>query len=559
MANATEAIPRPPARGVADPLWWLVALVVRVYDAVRAPFDRRAAAVGPRPGRPGPQVLMFLDNPRGISSGRPRAVLARANTLAARGHAVTIAVERFSPRAVRDIAGLRRTGSLDRKIAVVLFSESGPGPEDLAFVESEPPLAPPVPEHDRKRVGRGRLRRPNRVQYLRGGKVVRTDRLDLALRVTRVEYPRPEGVEVWHYDDRGSLGMIETLDTVSRRPLRRSLVAAGRAVWLDMRIDGLLGDNPANLAAGGPEHSVGAVYAAWVDRLLADAERPVVFADGEAISQRTLRSLKHPGVRGVFAIHNNHFEAPFTPEQATLPWWRPYYADLTNVSVAIALTDRQMGHLRDLYPELPLRSIKYVPRARRPLFVRRRNVAVAVARLAAQKHLDELLRAFAVVAKRVPGARLDIYGTGPDRAGLEQLSRELGLARSVRFRGFTSRPMRAFAGARVACMTSRTEGLPLVLGEAMGVGTPVISYDTNYGPAEVIRDGVDGFIVEPGNVDAYADRLATALGDAATARRMSREAATVSTRFPLERFGDEWDALVRELAGEPGGAESVGP
>src|SRR5690606_5694873 len=135
------------------------------------------------------------------------------------------------------------------------------------------------------------------------------------------------------------------------------------------------------------------------------------------------------------------------------------------------------------------------------------GLLVAVSRFDHQKRMDHAIRAFALAAPRVPEARFDIYGKGGERASRQKRARELGVADRVRFRGFTDDALKVFASATATVLSSRHEGLPLVLTEAMGVGTPFVAYDINYGPAEIIRHEVDGLLVPAGDIEALADAL----------------------------------------------------
>jgi glycosyltransferase involved in cell wall biosynthesis len=92
------------------------------------------------------------------------------------------------------------------------------------------------------------------------------------------------------------------------------------------------------------------------------------------------------------------------------------------------------------------------------------------------------------------------------------------------------------------------EGLPLVLTEAMSVGTPFVAYDVNYGPSEVIRHEVDGLLVPSGDVDALAHGLIRILGDPGYAAQLGRRAREVTDRFSAERWATSWLHLYDELA-----------
>jgi poly(glycerol-phosphate) alpha-glucosyltransferase len=171
--------------------------------------------------------------------------------------------------------------------------------------------------------------------------------------------------------------------------------------------------------------------------------------------------------------------------------------------------------------------------------------------LEGQKRLDHAIKAFALAAPHVPKARFEIYGTGSQASTLKSLAGQLGIADRVRFRGFADRPFEIFAGASAAVLSSSFEGFPLVLNEAMAVGTPFIAYDINYGPAEVIRDEVDGLLVPPGDIEALAVAMVRVLGDPDYAAKLGERAREVAERFSVERWTAEWTELFARLVDSP--------
>lgn len=137
-------------------------------------------------------------------------------------------------------------------------------------------------------------------------------------------------------------------------------------------------------------------------------------------------------------------------------------------------------------------------------------VALSVGRLCEQKDYPTLIRAFAQVRARLP-ARLVILGEGPDRAALEAMVAASGLADSVDLPGFTANPYAYMARAATYVLSSRWEGLPTVLIEALACGAPVVSTDCPSGPREILRDGRIGRLVPVGDADALADALEASL------------------------------------------------
>lgn len=137
-------------------------------------------------------------------------------------------------------------------------------------------------------------------------------------------------------------------------------------------------------------------------------------------------------------------------------------------------------------------------------------VVVAAGRLTAQKDFPNLLRAFAAVSSS-RDARLIILGEGPDRAQLEALIEDLDLTGRVKLPGFVTNPYPYMAGADLFVLSSRWEGSPNVLVEALAIGTPVVATDCPSGPREILRDGSYGALVPVGDPLALAQAIGETL------------------------------------------------
>jgi glycosyltransferase involved in cell wall biosynthesis len=137
-------------------------------------------------------------------------------------------------------------------------------------------------------------------------------------------------------------------------------------------------------------------------------------------------------------------------------------------------------------------------------------VILGVGRHHPQKGFDTLLRAFARMREQTP-ARLVILGEGPERPNLERLAAELGVAVDLDLPGFDPNPFRYMRRAGVFVLSSRYEGLPNVLIQAMACGCPVVSTDCPSGPSEILDGGRYGPLVPVDDVEALAHAMAQAL------------------------------------------------
>jgi glycosyltransferase involved in cell wall biosynthesis len=176
-------------------------------------------------------------------------------------------------------------------------------------------------------------------------------------------------------------------------------------------------------------------------------------------------------------------------------------------------------------------------------------LVVAIGRLVPIKRIDRLVRAFAILAGRVANARLAIVGDGAERPGLEALVAELGLGSRVRFAGWQADTPAWYAAADVVALTSDREGTPLALIEAAAAGRPVVAGDVG-GVADVVLDGLTGFVVGPADEAAFADRLGRLAVDPELRRQLGQAAPERARAFAGERLVDDLDRLYREILAE---------
>jgi glycosyltransferase involved in cell wall biosynthesis len=175
------------------------------------------------------------------------------------------------------------------------------------------------------------------------------------------------------------------------------------------------------------------------------------------------------------------------------------------------------------------------------------KIVVAAGRLAPQKGFDRLIPAWAKVADAYPDWELRIFGGGKQREPLRRQIQELGLDGSARLMGYTDRLPEEMAAAAFYVMSSRFEGFPMVLLEAMECGLPVVSYDCPTGPRDLITVGKDGFLVPNGDIDGLAAAMIDMieLGDGRKA--FGAAALEKSAQYEVSAVAARWEDLLQEL------------
>jgi glycosyltransferase involved in cell wall biosynthesis len=172
---------------------------------------------------------------------------------------------------------------------------------------------------------------------------------------------------------------------------------------------------------------------------------------------------------------------------------------------------------------------------------------ISVGRLDQFKNFGALIRAFRTVCRKHQDWVLRIYGEGVEREALQQLIVQEGLQENVFLMGFTGNMVEALRHASIFGFSSLTEGLPLVLIEAMECGVPVVSYQCHNGPKDIITDGVDGFLVPVGDEQMLAEKICTIIENRQLHQSMGRAAKEKAKNYQLNIIIDRWMSLFNEL------------
>jgi len=165
------------------------------------------------------------------------------------------------------------------------------------------------------------------------------------------------------------------------------------------------------------------------------------------------------------------------------------------------------------------------------------------------KRVLDVIRAFALISKEID-SRLILVGDGPERAPAEELARELGLAERVCFLGEVGDVAEVLGRADLFLLPSEQESFGLAALEALSCEVPVVATRVG-GLPEVVRDGVDGYLVDVGDIIALAERACEILGDETLRERMGRRARErVLSEFAPERVIPQYLDYYREVLGD---------
>jgi glycosyltransferase involved in cell wall biosynthesis len=176
-----------------------------------------------------------------------------------------------------------------------------------------------------------------------------------------------------------------------------------------------------------------------------------------------------------------------------------------------------------------------------------------IGRMTPVKRTDDVLVAFKQLRETGVDAVLCLVGDGPDRPQLEQRAHELGVIRDTLFLGYQEDVAPFYAAFDALILPSSNEGTPVSAIEALAAGRPVVATRVG-GVPDVVQEGEDGFLVEPGATDDLAERLARLAREPELRERMGRAGRDrVLPRYAVERLVDDIDRLYRSLLASAAG------
>ncbi|MFF2029700.1 glycosyltransferase [Arthrobacter sp. NPDC058192] len=289
----------------------------------------------------------------------------------------------------------------------------------------------------------------------------------------------------------------------------------------------------------------------WLNRLARqETTMPVFICDGPG-SAPTVMGMEEGLARRFYQIHINHFLAPFEFGSPMKDDHRLIFSRMSDLDQVVVLTDQQrddiiadFGHGEKISVIPNFCDVGTVPSVEK----KPHEVSMLV-RFHPQKRVDDAIRAFALVKSRVPTAVLRVYGRGAEKKNYASLISELGLGAHVFLEDYSTDSRRVLAASACSLMTSTYEAFSLSIAESLSAGTPVVAFDCPYGPASLVDNGRNGFLIKDRDLSAFADAVVTLLNDPAGAASLGRE----GRRMMVENYNDDaiyqqWSALMDSMS-----------
>ncbi|MBR4960859.1 MAG: glycosyltransferase family 4 protein [Clostridia bacterium] len=228
------------------------------------------------------------------------------------------------------------------------------------------------------------------------------------------------------------------------------------------------------------------------------------------------------------------------------PYLRRFAARHSSAMVVLTERDKQ-NYLRNISRCRPVSVIPNPAEKHTYTYDTDAKIILSAGLLGRIKRFDLLIPIGKIVFERHPDWQWYLCGDGPERETLETAVKEAGLAEHIRFCGSVQDMESMYRRAAMYVLTSEMEGLPMVLLEAKSYGLPIVSFDIDTGPSDIVRDGVNGYLVPSGDTDTMAEKICRLIEDSALRKQFSDAAVLDLDKFDEGRIVELWEQLITSL------------
>ena len=252
---------------------------------------------------------------------------------------------------------------------------------------------------------------------------------------------------------------------------------------------------------------------------------------------------RRTGVKVVSWEHFNYHQNPGVPYRKLTRRWAARKAD-----AIVTLTKADKKFYEDnAHPKCPVTAIPNPMRqvTPEPVYDMTSKTIISSGRLTYQKGFDMLVDVAAQVLPQHPDWQWLILGEGEDRPMLEEKISQAGIGSQLILKGRVDDMDPYYRSAAMFVMTSRFEGLPMVLLEAKAYQLPIVSFDCETGPAEIVADGVNGDLIETGDTVGMAEHINLLIDDGERCSRYSMHADLGTDYFDNSTIISRWNQLLK--------------
>ena len=496
---------------------------------------------------------IFIFNSLNVKrGGLTKAVMKKANIYSERSDDVTFLTFLYQRTHKKIIEELYDIKKLDRKVKVYnLFLDLDPW-KDQNFSSKE--MMHPGAEIEEKGYIKFQDKKAKNLsyRYYQNGLYKKYKKFDKNKNIIFIDYMSDSRQRTHReeFDENGKLAKVTHFDSVTNKPrLDRYISGNGQCyltTWINPETEEI---GRCQLFEPAPieflTYDELAIY--WVNEKLKGFKNPALLCDSRKMDNITINA-QAKNITRYATLHNNHFSAPFTVGAPIKPSFKTLFDNLDKYDKVIFLTNEQKQDIIDQFG--PHENFDVIHHEASKLDESRLDsksldnynpyLAVSLTRYNSQKNLGEAINAFQYVVEKIPEAKYHIFGFGDEEEKLQKLINKLGLQNSVVLKGYSNDPVADYQKAACSVLSSDFEGSPLAVNESLAAGVPIVTYKMKYGPKDVIRDGVDGFLVERGDRKELANKIVEVMSSAELRKSLSRNALEIVDRFSEEKFRKAW-------------------
>lgn len=171
----------------------------------------------------------------------------------------------------------------------------------------------------------------------------------------------------------------------------------------------------------------------------------------------------------------------------------------------------------------------------------------AAGRLSREKGYERMIAAWTLVHQTHPDWRLDIFGSGPLHKELSRLIQLTGNAETITIHAPVADIMAEYRAGSALALTSRYEGLPMVLLEGLSCGLPLVAFDIDCGPSDLIDDGKNGFLIPDGDIEGFAAAICSLIESEEMRQKMGAASLVKAAQFRRDKIIDKWEELFQRV------------
>ena len=276
----------------------------------------------------------------------------------------------------------------------------------------------------------------------------------------------------------------------------------------------------------------------WFEEIFREGE--IVINDARLLDRPLMETNKK--IKKIYQLHSSHLEIPEDLDSKTKGAFKLLLeSDFKDSELIVALTESQKQNILIKHPHLK-GKIFVIPHAlemkKVEYDVKSKQICV-VSRLVPEKKLEDVIEAFKLFNEQIQGYTLLIYGNGEEKQKLEKLIKENNLTSTIKLMGLTDNPDQVFQESLFSVMSSRFEGLPLAVLESIANGCPVVSYDVNWGPSDILTEK-SGRITKENTPEALCQEMIEEVRNPKNRSEVQERAKN----FTVPVFYQSWSKLI---------------